>query len=293
LNWIGAMMLTNKLKRVVGSARSERPVVRWLKSNPLVLGHAVCSFPFAEYLVAEFPFGSDHRADFVLVGPKSGGWDIHLVELEPPNEKLFTRGGLHAKRFREAVKQVDDWRSFIEKNRSCIIRDLSKFAQAVQSDLVDIVILPTLGASTAGGGSVTVEPPAGAWLSDGTAVVTATPAPGWTFLQWLGDATGTNPAVSVGRSRNRSVQQIHPGELHRAAEADGVHLRRAAGHGERVVAVERRVWQRVPDRGIDGFAELERVGRRDQCVRHGATQRYSRRTAAVLSGRRALTTWDH
>ena len=46
----------------------------------------------------------------------------------------------------------------------------------VQSHLVEIVILPTLSASTAGGGSVAVDPPAGAWLSNGTAVVTTTPA---------------------------------------------------------------------------------------------------------------------
>ena len=76
------------------------------------------------------------------------------------------------------------------------------------SDPVEIVILPTLSAATAGGGSVAVDPPAGAWSSNGTAVVTATPAPGWTFLQWLGDATGTNPAATVSVSRNRCVQAV-------------------------------------------------------------------------------------
>jgi hypothetical protein len=82
------------------------------------------------------------------------------------------------------------------------------FREAVPSDPVEIVILPTLSASTAGGGSVAVDPPAGAWLSNGTAVVTATPAPGWTFLQWLGDATGTNPAANVSMSRNKCVQAV-------------------------------------------------------------------------------------
>ena len=82
------------------------------------------------------------------------------------------------------------------------------FTQAVQSDPVEIVILPTLSAASAGGGSVAVDPPAGAYLSNGTAVVTASPAPGWTFLHWLGDATGTNPAATVGMSRNRCVQAV-------------------------------------------------------------------------------------
>ncbi len=82
------------------------------------------------------------------------------------------------------------------------------FTQAVPSDPVEIVIVPTLSAATAGGGSVAMDPPAGAWWSNGTAVVTATPAPGWTFLHWLGDATGTNPAATVSMSRNRCVQAI-------------------------------------------------------------------------------------
>ena len=45
-------------------------------------------------------------------------------------------------------------------------------------------------------------------MSNGTPVATATPAPGWTFLQWLGDATGTNPVATVGMSRNRCVQAV-------------------------------------------------------------------------------------
>lgn len=82
------------------------------------------------------------------------------------------------------------------------------FTQAVQSDPVEIVILPTVSVTTAGGGAVAVDPPAGAYHSNGTAVVTATPAPGWTFLHWLGDATGTNPVATLGMSRHRCAQAV-------------------------------------------------------------------------------------
>ena len=53
-----------------------------------------------------------------------------------------------------------------------------------------------------------MNPSAGAYLSNGTAVVTATPAPGWTFLHWLGDAVGTNPVTSVAMNRNKCVQAV-------------------------------------------------------------------------------------
>jgi len=82
------------------------------------------------------------------------------------------------------------------------------FTQAVQSDPLEIIILPTLNASTEGGGRMTVDPPAGAYFSNDLAVVTATIAPGWTFLHWLGDETGTNPTATVSMIRNKCLRAV-------------------------------------------------------------------------------------
>jgi hypothetical protein len=95
------------------------------------------------------------------------------------------------------------------------------FTQAVQSDPVEVVILPTLSVTTAGGGSVAMDPPAGAYSSNGTAVVTGMPAPGWTFLQWLGDATGTNPVAGVSMSRNKCVQAVFGTALNNTVVGSG------------------------------------------------------------------------
>jgi hypothetical protein len=84
----------------------------------------------------------------------------------------------------------------------------SDFKQTVAGDPVSIVILPTLTGLTDGGGSVAIEPPAGDYYSNSLAVVTATPAPGWSFLQSLGDAAGTSPAVSVSMTRNKTVRAV-------------------------------------------------------------------------------------
>jgi hypothetical protein len=80
--------------------------------------------------------------------------------------------------------------------------------QSVAGDALDIVILPTLTGLTEGGGSVGIEPVAGAYFSNDLALVTATVNPGWTFLQWLGDATGTNLTVSVAMTRNKSMRAV-------------------------------------------------------------------------------------
>lgn len=82
------------------------------------------------------------------------------------------------------------------------------FTQQVQTWPLTVVILPTLATVTAGGGTVAVAPPDGPYFSNSMASVTATPAPGWTFLQWLGDASGSNPVASVQMTRNKHVQAV-------------------------------------------------------------------------------------
>src|SRR5437870_2519706 len=114
------MSLTVKLESILDSASTERPLLSWFKRNPLVLTR---TFPFTRYLAAEFPFGTDFRADFVALGPFSGGWDVYFIELEPPNTPLFTKSGTPARRLARAISQVDTWRIFIEHNRNCVLRD--------------------------------------------------------------------------------------------------------------------------------------------------------------------------
>jgi hypothetical protein len=84
----------------------------------------------------------------------------------------------------------------------------SDFTQSVAGDPLSIVILPTLTGLTDGGGSVAIEPPAGAYFSNSLATVTAIPAPGWSFLQWLGDAAGTNPVANVSMTRSKTVRAM-------------------------------------------------------------------------------------
>lgn len=120
------MSLARKLNLALALARTERPICRWLKLHPLVVARTLSNFQ--SYAISEFPFGSDFRADFVVLAPFSGGWDVDFVELEPPTAPLFTRAGKPARHLVDSMDQIDRWRTFIEKNRPCVLRELSKFA---------------------------------------------------------------------------------------------------------------------------------------------------------------------
>src|SRR4030095_10172486 len=82
--------LASKFESLLDSANAERPLLSWFKRNPSVLADM---FPMVRYLAADFPFGTDFVADFVGLGPFSGGWDIHFIELEPPQCTFVTKSG--------------------------------------------------------------------------------------------------------------------------------------------------------------------------------------------------------
>ncbi len=118
--------------------------------------------------------------------------------------------------------------------RDAILRAVSystDFFQTGESDPVSIVVVPyyTLSATTAGGGSVALSPPGGTYLSNTVVNLTATPSSGWTFLQWLGDASGANPATNLTMARNMSMQAVFGTTLSTTAAGGGSVLLNPAG----------------------------------------------------------------
>ena len=122
------------LERVINSEGSERTVLAWLKKeeSAWILPQALAVSQVAAYAVPEFSFGTDYRADFVIMVPFSGGFDVHFVEMEPPNRLLFTQKGNPASRFAGALNQVRAWKPYVENNRGMVLRELSKFAEKAE-----------------------------------------------------------------------------------------------------------------------------------------------------------------
>ncbi len=98
-------------------------------------------------------------------------------------------------------------------NQSSILRVITYSADFFQSweiDPITVTIVPiySLMATTAGGGTVSVTPTNGPYVNNTVINVTATPTNGWTFLSWLGDASGTNAVIALTMNRNKSVQAL-------------------------------------------------------------------------------------
>ncbi len=68
--------------------------------------------------------GNSFRADFALLQYGQGGCCIHLVELEPSSESLFTKAGHRAKRHNGAFTQCRDWMSWANVYKPTFVRDV-------------------------------------------------------------------------------------------------------------------------------------------------------------------------
>lgn len=75
----------------------------------------------ALYLFPEFKMPPDYQADYLIVGKNSAGYHFVFVELENPYGDITIKDGTYGTTIRKGVKQIDDWRIWLEANFSSLI----------------------------------------------------------------------------------------------------------------------------------------------------------------------------
>lgn len=122
-------MLSNLLE-----INGEEHLQQYLEKNPRILIAALGMPEWVyNFVIPKFKFGSDYISDFVIVTGQSYSYQIHLVELEPATEKMFTKNGDYAKRLNHAIKQVDEWGYWIESNNEYFRTSLLKSIKEIDS----------------------------------------------------------------------------------------------------------------------------------------------------------------
>jgi hypothetical protein len=100
--------------RAIASDSGERRVHHELERRPWVMNDLFdrCRGGF---VVSHFRLGDEYEADFVVLHGFSGGWDVHLVELEPPAESPFNAKGDYCARLNHAAGQIRRWKQFVKQ----------------------------------------------------------------------------------------------------------------------------------------------------------------------------------
>lgn len=118
-----------ELKQALDNAANEAGILPYLKQNldllrPLNEHSWNCYIPRAE-----FQIGTKFRSDFVILSACSGYWNCILIEVQSPRDKFFTQKGETSAQLREAQRQVQDWKMYIDINELAFRVQLADLAK--------------------------------------------------------------------------------------------------------------------------------------------------------------------
>ena len=114
-DWI-TLREANEFKQVIETAPNERPVQCFIEITPRILAQHL-NGGWGRWVIPQKKLGDRFIADFVVGEANSLGHFWTGVELESPTAKLFTKSGDPAKSLNHAIRQIQDWRGWLEDNR--------------------------------------------------------------------------------------------------------------------------------------------------------------------------------
>ncbi|MFQ6002232.1 MAG: Shedu anti-phage system protein SduA domain-containing protein [Candidatus Zixiibacteriota bacterium] len=110
---------------VLNNARHESEIQTFLERDPILLiqhlggGHG-------RWVVPKKRLGVQYVTDFVIGERSSYGFEWQGVELENPNAPMFTRSGDPSRQLTHAIRQIQDWRAWLQRNQNYAARSESE-----------------------------------------------------------------------------------------------------------------------------------------------------------------------
>lgn len=107
----------NNFNQILDNSTKESEVQNYLEKNPVLLiqhfggGHG-------RWVIPQKRLGSEFICDFMIGEKSSNGFRWQVVELENPNIKMFNKDGDPSKMLNHAIRQIKDWREWLEKNQN-------------------------------------------------------------------------------------------------------------------------------------------------------------------------------
>jgi hypothetical protein len=117
--------LVDEFRRRLDAADDERAMQVFLEANPMILvqplggGHG-------RWVLPQKRLGAEHVTDFVVAEKSSIGFQWTAVELESPRARMFTKKGDFTTALTHAIRQIEDWRAWIGRNRDYAERPRDK-----------------------------------------------------------------------------------------------------------------------------------------------------------------------
>lgn len=116
------------------SCKNEREVLNHIKDNRSyhIIGSLLRAMSLrvghhGTFLFPEFQLGNMYKADYLLAGKGSGGYEFLLVELESPYGNITLKNGDLGSEFRDGISQIKDWRRWLPQNYNSFSDTMKKY----------------------------------------------------------------------------------------------------------------------------------------------------------------------
>ncbi|MCJ7484688.1 MAG: DUF4263 domain-containing protein [Candidatus Aminicenantes bacterium] len=107
------------------SANNEHDIHSYLQNNPILLiqhlggGHG-------RWVIPKLRLGAEHVTDFIIGHRHSYGFEWQALELESPKARMFTKSGDPTMQLTHAIRQIQDWRAWLQRNQDYAARTRSE-----------------------------------------------------------------------------------------------------------------------------------------------------------------------
>jgi hypothetical protein len=112
-------------EQCLASARNENDLQKDLSSNPYVLATQLGGGQ-GRWAIPKKRLGAEYVPDFLIAERSSMGFEWYAVELESPKVKMFTKSGDPTHQLTHAMRQIDDWRAWLQTNQNYAARPQSE-----------------------------------------------------------------------------------------------------------------------------------------------------------------------
>lgn len=127
--------LVEGIRQLLDSEKTkERDILSYLKQNEayFMIGSLLKSYynTFGHhdaFVFPEFQLGNSFKADYLIVGKGSGGFEFVLVELEAPYGNIIISKGELGEAFRKGLNQIGDWDNWIDSSYTSLRETFDKY----------------------------------------------------------------------------------------------------------------------------------------------------------------------
>jgi hypothetical protein len=113
--------LLRRFRKCLSTAQREEDLQRFLSENLWLLA-AQLAGGHGRWVIPKKRLGAEHVPDFLVGEKSSAGFEWFPVELKSPKAKMFTKAGDPTKHLNRALRQIHDWRNWLETNQNYAAR---------------------------------------------------------------------------------------------------------------------------------------------------------------------------